>query len=227
MQDGDFVSVDYVGRVKGTNDIFDLTIEEVAKKENVFNPKVKYKPVTLIVGGGFILRGLDDALRDMKVGERKTFEVTPERAFGERKDEMVKPIPAARFKEQNIEPFPGAVINIGELRGRIVSVDGGRVKVDFNHPLAGKTLVYDLEVKASVDKQDEKVKSVVFYFTGLDDVDAKVSEGAAEIRIMKDVDVVRPVKSMIADTAMKWCGVDKVRFIETFERTPERQAKAG
>ena len=99
MQDGDFVSVDYVGRVKGTNEIFDVTIEDVAKKENVFNPKIKYKPVTLVVGGGFILHGLDEALHDMKVGERKTFEVAPEKAFGERRDELMKPIPAARFKE--------------------------------------------------------------------------------------------------------------------------------
>jgi FKBP-type peptidyl-prolyl cis-trans isomerase 2 len=217
MKDGDFVSVDYVGRIKGTDEIFDLTLEDVAKKENVFNPKIKYKPVTLIVGGGFILRGLDDALREMKVGERKTFEVAPDKAFGEKRDDMMKPIPAARFKEQNIDPFPGAVINVGELRGRIVSMDGGRVKVDFNHPLAGKTLVYDLEVKAMVENAEERVKSIVFYFTGLDEVDAKVAGGAAEITILKDVDVVRPVKSMVAENVMKWCGVGKVRFVETFE----------
>lgn len=226
MKDGDFVSVDYVGRVKGTNEIFDLTMEDVAKKEDAYNPKIKYKPVTLIVGGGFILRGLDDALKDMKVGEHKTFEVAPDKAFGERKDEMVKPMPLARFKEQRIEPFPGAVINIGELRGRIVSVDGGRVKVDFNHPLAGKTLVYDFEVKAAVEKPEEKIKSIVFYFTGIDDVDARVSDGAAELEILRDVDIVRPVKSMIAETAIRWCGVDKVKFIESFEHKAEKPDKA-
>jgi len=222
MQDGDFVSVDYVGRIKGTNEIFDVTIEDVAKTEKVHNPKIKYKPVTLIVGGGFILRGLDDALHEMKVGEHKTFEVVPEKAFGERRDELIKPLPLARFKEQNIEPYPGAVINIGEMRGRITSVDGGRVKVDFNHPLAGKTLVYDLEVKAAVEKAEEKVKSLVFYFTGMDEVDVKVADKTADIIILKDVDVVRPVKSMVAENVMKWCGVDKVRFVETFEQKAEK-----
>jgi FKBP-type peptidyl-prolyl cis-trans isomerase 2 len=135
---------------------------------------------------------------------------------------MVKFIPLARFKEQNIDPFPGAVINIGELRGRIASMDGGRVKVDFNHPLAGKTLVYDLAVKGMVEQQDEKVKSLVFYFTGLEDVDVKVADGAADISILKDVDVVRPVKSMIAENAMKWCGVRAVRFVETFGPKAEK-----
>ena len=220
MKDGDFVQVDYVGRVKGTNEIFDLTMEDVAKKENIYNPKIKYRPVTLIVGGGFILRGLDEALKNMTVGERKTFEVAPDKAFGERRGDMVKPLPLARFKEQNMDPFPGAVINVGELRGRIMSVGGGRVKVDFNHPLAGKTLEYDLEIKALVEKQDERVKSIVFYFTGMDDVDVTVADGAAEIKILKDVDVVRPVKSVIAENAMKWCGVNKVKFVETFENAP-------
>ena len=222
MKDGDFVQVDYVGRIKGTNEIFDLTNEDVAKKENVYNPKITYKPVTLIVGGGFILRGLDEALKGMKVGERKTFEVAPDKAFGDRRDNMVKPLPLARFKEQNIDPFPGAVMTIGELRGRIISADGGRVKVDFNHPLAGKTLEYDLEIKALVEEQSEKVKSIVFYFTGIGDVDAKVADGTAEINILKDVDVVRPVKSIIAETAIKWCGVNKVKFVETFENKPEK-----
>jgi len=222
MKDGDFVQVDYVGRVKGTNEIFDLTKEDVAKKENVYNPKITYKPVTLIVGGGFILRGLDEALKNMKVGERKTFEVAPDKAFGDRRDDMVKPLPLARFKEQNINPFPGAVINIGELRGRIMSVDGGRVKVDFNHPLAGKTLEYDLEIKALVEKQDEKVRSIVFYFTGIDEADVTIADGVAEISMLKDVDVVRPVKSMIAENAMKWCGLSKVKFVETFEDKPEK-----
>jgi len=222
MKDGDFVSVDYVGRVKGTNEIFDLTLEDVAKKENVHNPKILYRPVTLIVGGGFILRGLDEALRGMNVGDRKTFEVAPDKAFGERREDMVKPIPEARFKDQGIDPYPGAVISVGELRGRIVSADGGRVKVDFNHPLAGKTLVYELEVKSLVEKPEDKVKSVVFYFTGMDDTDVKVADGVAEIAILRDVDVVRPVKSVIAENAMKWCGVGKVRFVETFEHKAEK-----
>jgi FKBP-type peptidyl-prolyl cis-trans isomerase SlyD len=91
------------------------------------------------------------------------------------------------------------------------------VKVDFNHPLAGKTLEYDLEIKALVEKQDEKVKSIVFYFTGIDDVDVKVADGTAEISVLRDVDIVRPVKSLIAENALKWCGVNKVKFVETFE----------
>lgn len=232
MKPGDFVEVDYVGRVKGTGEVFDVTKEGVAKKEGVHNPKTSYKPVVLIVGADFIIKGLDEALRGMKVGEKKKVDVPPAKAFGERKEELVKTIPSSKFKEQNLDPVPGAVVNIGNLRGRIMSADGGRVRVDFNHPLAGKTLEYEIEVKSVVKESTEKVKAVVKYFTGIEEVDVACEATLAEINIKKDVDVVRPVKKMISDAVIKWCYVKKVKFVETFEsdepeaKPSEKKAKA-
>ncbi len=222
MKPGDFVEVDYVGRVKETGEVFDLTKEDVAKKENVYNPNAKYGPVVLIVGADFILKGLDEALQKMEVGESKKIEIPPEKAFGERREELVKIIPSARFKEQNLTPTPGAIVNIGVMKGTIVSVSGGRVKVDFNHPLAGKTLVYDLEIKSQIKDPNEKVKAVVKYFTGIDEVDVAIQEREVEINIKKQVDVTRPIKSMIADAVIKWCDVDKVKFAEVFEKKTEK-----
>ncbi len=218
MKPGDFVEVDYVGRIKGTGEIFDLTLEEVAKKENIHNPKANYSPVVLILGSGFIIKGLDEALRKMKVGEKKKIEIKPEDAFGQKRDELVKLLPESRFKGQKVDPFPGAVINIGNMRGKIVSVDGGRVKVDFNHPLAGKVIEYNIEVKSLVKKQDDKIKAVVKYFTGVDDVEVSVKDNTAEIIVKKDVDIVRPVKSMVAENVIKWCGVENVKISEIFEK---------
>lgn len=225
MKVGDFVEVDYIGKIKETGEIFDLTKEDVAKKEGVHKPKTSYKPVVLIVGADFIIRGLDEALRDMKVGEKKNVAIPPAKAFGERKDELIKTIPSSKFKEQNLDPFPGSVVNIGNMRGRIMSVDGGRVRVDFNHPLAGKTLEYDIEIKSTVKEKPEKVKAVVNYFTGIEEVDVVCKGAEAEINIKKDVDVARPVKKMVSDAVIKWCGVDKVKFVEVFEKSqPEAES---
>lgn len=218
MKPGDFVEVDYVGKIRDSGEIFDLTKEEVAKKEGVHNPKTSYKPVVFIVGADFIIKGLDEALRGMKVGEKKTVDVPPAKAFGERKDELIKIIPSSKFKEQNLDPFPGSVVNIGNMRGRIMSVNGGRVRVDFNHPLAGKTLEYEIEIKSTVKEKDEKVKAVVKYFTGIEEVDVVCKGAEAEINIKKDVDVARPVKKIVSDATIKWCGVDKVKFVEVFEK---------
>jgi len=219
MKPGDFVEVDYTGRIKDSGEIFDLTKEDIAKKENVYRPDVLYGPVVLIVGADFIIRGLDEALRGMDVGDKKNVEIPPEKAFGEKKDELVKLIPAARFKEQNLDPVPGAIVNIGVTKGVIQSISGGRVKVDFNHPLAGKTLEYEIEIKSKVTDQKERIKAIVKYFTGIDEVDVVVKAEETEIEIKKKVDVARPVKSMMANAITKWCGLDKVKFIEVFEKS--------
>jgi FKBP-type peptidyl-prolyl cis-trans isomerase 2 len=219
METGDFVQVDYVGRIKDSGEIFDLTNEALAKEQKIFNPKVAYKPVVLILGADFIIKGLDEALRGMKVGEKKKVDIPPEKAFGERKEEMVQVVPEAKFKGQDMEPFPGAVVSLGNnMRGRIISVAGGRVRIDFNHPLAGKTLEYELELKSVIEKKDDKIKAVVEYFTGVTDVEVKIVGQDGEVSIMKDVDIVRPLKSMIAENAIKWCGVERVKFIETFDK---------
>jgi FKBP-type peptidyl-prolyl cis-trans isomerase 2 len=220
MEIGDFVEVDYVGRIKGTNEIFDLTKEEVAKKEKFYSPRVSYKPVVLILGADFIIKGLDEALRGMKVGEKKTIDVPPEKAFGNRKDELVQTVPASKFKGQETEPFPGATITIGNMRGRILSVDGGRIKIDFNHPLAGKTLEYEIELRTVIEKKEEQVKAVFEYFTGIKEVDALCKGLEADVTVMKDVDVVRPIKSMVAQAVIKWVkGVETVKFIEVFDKS--------
>ena len=116
MKAGDFVEVDYVGRIKESGEVFDLTREDIAKQENVFDPKFPYKPVVLIVGSDFIIKGLDEALKGMNVGENKKVDIPPEKGFGERKAELVKTVPLSKFKEQDTKPYPGAVVNVGNLK---------------------------------------------------------------------------------------------------------------
>ena len=221
MKLGDFVEVDYVGRVKESGEIFDLTKEGVAKKQNVFNPNTKYGPVVFIVGADFLMRGMSEALQSMKVGEKKTVVITPDKAFGQKNMELVKMIPLARFKEQNMDPVPGAIIDVGAMKGTIVSVSGGRVKVDFNHPLAGKALEYDLEIKSQITDTNQKIKSVAKYFTGLgdEDVGVKFGKSVAEIEIKKKVGVARQVKLMIAKSVVEWCGAETVKFVDVFEKS--------
>jgi FKBP-type peptidyl-prolyl cis-trans isomerase 2 len=220
MKAGDFVYVNYVGKVKGAEEIFDLTDEKVAKEKNIYNEKFKYRPVPLIIDSNFMIRGLNEALKKMEVGEKKTIAIEPADGFGDRKTELIKIIPEARFKEQNIDANPGTVVNISGVRGRIMSMDGGRVRVDFNHPLAGKILEYDLEITSQITDDTEKLFALVNYFVGAEkeDVDLAIANGIAEIKIKKEAEITHDIKQMIANNAMKWIGViKKVRFIDEFE----------
>jgi FKBP-type peptidyl-prolyl cis-trans isomerase 2 len=213
MKDGDFVTIDYIARTKDNGEIFDLTKEDVAKKEGMYSEKVRYGPVTFIVGANFVIPGLDEALHGMAVGEKKTVDIPEDKAFGKRSEDLVKLIQESQFKQQNADIVPGAFISMNNIRGRIVSVSGGRVKVDFNHPLAGKVLVYEIEVKGVITEKAERVKAVVSYFTGKQ-MPVKVEKDA---EIEATADMRREVKEIIANTISKWVGIDTVRFVDVFK----------
>jgi len=123
MQKGEFVRISYIGRVNG--EIFDLTDEDVAKREKIFNPRIKYKPVPVIVGAGFVIPGLDEELEKMKVGEKKKVTIPAEKAFGQRKKELVKVVPESAFKKQNFKPKAGLIV---DFSGTIVKKSWGKFR---------------------------------------------------------------------------------------------------
>ena len=222
MESGNFVYINYVGRIKETGEIFDLTKEDVAKKEKIYSEKIKYGPAPFIVDAGFVIRGLNDCVKGMEVGEKKEVEIEPERGFGERSEHMIKIIPEARFKEQNMDIAPGSFVTVNNFRGKVLSIDGGRVKIDFNHPLAGKTLLYEIEIIKKIEDEDEKVKAVVYYFTGLqnNEIDVKVDGNFAEIELKEKIDLPLNLKKAMADQIIMWVkGREKIRFVESYEKS--------
>jgi len=96
--------LDFVGRIKDTGVIFDLTMEDVAKQEGVYNPSINYGPVPVIVGEGNVIRGVDEKLEGAEVGKKITFDVPPEKAFGKRDPRLIKIYSMAEFKKQGITP---------------------------------------------------------------------------------------------------------------------------
>ncbi|MCS7093781.1 MAG: FKBP-type peptidyl-prolyl cis-trans isomerase [Candidatus Aenigmarchaeota archaeon] len=220
MQKGDFVYIRYVGRIKESGEIFDLTDEEVAKKEGIYNPEVRYGDIPIIIGANFIIPGLEEEIEKMNVGEKKTVEIQPAKAFGERRDELIKTFPEIEFRKQNIEPRVGEYITVNGISGRIISVNGGRVKVDFNHPLAGKTLVYEVEVTKLIVDLKEKIYAILKYFANLDErtVEVKINGNELEIEI-KEIRVNSKMKDEILKTIFKWLTeIKRVKFSETFEK---------
>ncbi|MFH1229684.1 MAG: FKBP-type peptidyl-prolyl cis-trans isomerase [Candidatus Aenigmatarchaeota archaeon] len=206
MQTNDFVIVNFSGKIKETNFEFD-------KGENL----------PLVVGVNYTLKGVDKALATMNVGEKKTVEILPEDGFGKRDEKLLRLVPMSEFKKHNTEPFPGMVLDADNMRGKVISVSGGRVKVDFNHPLSGKTLIYDLEVKEKLEGTENKVKGLLRMYTGSDDK-IKVIPKDKEIEIELPPLVNSLYKKKIADDVMRFIGFEKVKFVEVFEK-PKPEAK--
>lgn len=216
MENGDFVYVDYVGRIKDTNEIFDLTKEDVARKEGIYDEKIRYEPIPVIVGAGLLLRGLEEEIKKMKVGERKVVEIPPEKAFGERNENLVKLVPYSIFKKNNVEPKVGDFVTVNGLRAKVLSVSGGRVKLDFNHPLAGKTLVYEVEVKEKIEDLKEKVKAVFSYFLKFDEEKIELKIVDKKLEVVLKIDMPKSIRKRIAELLIKWTELEKVAFIEEY-----------
>ncbi len=215
MQKGDFVKINYIGRLE-SGEIFDLTYEDVAKKENILNPKIKYGPVPVIIGAGFVIKGLERALEDMNMDEKRSVTIKPEDAFGERDPKLVKILQKKVFEQQNVEPKQGMVVDFGNMKGRIQSVTGGRVRVDFNNPLAGKTLKYELEVVEKIEDNEGKVKAIGEFF-GVDDLKAKFSE---DVELETKYKLPLEIKERIIYLVMKFIATEtkKVKFVEVYDR---------
>ncbi|MCG6659485.1 FKBP-type peptidyl-prolyl cis-trans isomerase [Halomonas campisalis] len=107
------------------------------------------QPATFQVGDGNLPPGFEQPLKGMTDGESGSYEITPEHAFGQHNPQNIQMIDRSDFEE--IEPEVGTVMSFadaagGELPGVITRVDDKQVEVDFNHPLAGRTLTFEVEV---------------------------------------------------------------------------------
>ena len=96
---GSLIQVDYTAKVKDTNEVFETTIEADAKKHSIHDPNIKYQPKLVSIGEAWVLKGLDDALANTNVGEKKTVEVPPDKGFGERDSGKVRMIPLRKLGE--------------------------------------------------------------------------------------------------------------------------------
>nr|MBI4156924.1 peptidylprolyl isomerase [Candidatus Woesearchaeota archaeon] len=161
VEKGNFIEIDFIAKIKDENKIFDLTNEEVAKKEKIYNKNFSYKPLIICLGENHLLKGLDKALIGKEVGNEYTIDVSPEDGYGKKHAQLIQLVSTNVFTRQNIKPFPGLQVQIDNMFGLIKTVSGGRTLVDFNHPLAGKTLEYKVKILRVIQDDNEKIKSLL------------------------------------------------------------------
>lgn len=226
MENGQFVKIDYVGRVKETNEIFDLTNENAAKENKLHDPKMRYGPVTVIIGERMILPGLEEEIKKMEMGEKKTIELSPDKAFGERDSRLLKTFGESQFKRQEMNPVPGLMVELNGIRGRVMSVSAGRVSVDFNHPLSGKTLIYEIDIKEIVSQDVEKAESLVQIYSNID-AEAEIDANTLTIKLPELSDIRAEAKKKITESVFKWLKADAVKFEETYKKPQEQAKKAA
>ena len=151
------IRLDYKAYLADMDKLYDTTDEAAAKDAGIYNEKVKYEPMSYIVGSKKLFPALDKAIADAKVGEEFTVEVPCEEGAGVRNPKLIETHSVKDFYRQEINPYPGLTVSLGNRTGTVMSVGAGRVKVDFNNPLAGHDLTFEVEILKIEDAPEDFV----------------------------------------------------------------------
>lgn len=219
---GSLILVDYTSKVKDTNEVFETTLEEEAKKHSIHDHNIKYQPKLISVGESWVLKGFDDALANATAGEQKTVEVPPEKGFGERDKGKVRMIPLRKLGEDAEKVSVGDTIEIDQKKGIIRFIGSGRVQIDFNHRFAGKTILYDFKVVKALETDDDKILGLLKRHMPVEDskLNFKKSDKTVDITIPEEIfraDGLQIIKHFIQTEIFKFIpSLEKVNFVETY-----------
>ena len=127
---------------------FSLTLDDGTVIDSTF----ERKPATFVMGDGSLLAGFEKKLLNMQAGQRQTYTILPEEGFGQPNPNNVQEFKRSEFGK-DIELAEGLVINFadasqGELPGVVKAIADDTVTVDFNHPLAGREISFEVEIIA-------------------------------------------------------------------------------
>ncbi|MEM1599200.1 MAG: peptidylprolyl isomerase [Sulfolobaceae archaeon] len=162
FKNNDFIYIEYTAKIKDSGELVDTTSEEEAKKANIYDENKTYGPKLVILGENRLIKGLEEALYNFNLNEEKEIEIPPEKAYGERDNSKIKIVSLGELKRQGITPAPNKVLRLSDGSFAIIrSVSGGRVVLDLNHPLAGKTLVYKIKVVKVLENPKDKISALI------------------------------------------------------------------
>jgi peptidylprolyl isomerase len=228
---GDFVLVEMTGRAVETDEVFETTDEELAKTEGIHDENRTYGPKLVVVGEGYVLKGLDDRLPGLKLGETGEVEIPPEEAFGERNPENVKTLPYRILRSKGVNPV-GVNPVVGqqiELDGRsamVRSVGAGRVQLDYNHPLAGRKIVYHVKATVRYEGDEEKIRALIgrrFFGVDLEKFKLKMLKKKVRIQIPDEIffgeNIQIAKRGVAVDVQRYFEDVDEVEYTEVIQRS--------
>jgi peptidylprolyl isomerase len=232
----DFILIDYVAKVKETGEVFDTTKEDVAKKEHLYKEGELYEPKLIIIGENWVLQALDDSLATFEQEKPNTVEISPDKAFGPRDPEKVRLVPLRRLTEKGITPQLGARIEYNGKLATVRTIGAGRVQLDFNPALAGKTLVYEVTITKKLEAIEEKLAALLHRRIPLVEApkfDLKIKKTEIDVTMPEDAFYLEGIqvakRGLALDIQKFFPDISAVKFIEEFKRpkpaVPTAEAK--
>jgi len=220
IKKGDFIEIEYTGRVKEGNIIFDTTDEKTAKENGLYSKGASYGPVVVCLGQEQLLKGLEEELEGKETGKEYTIELPPERAFGKKNAKLIRMIPYSVFKKQGIEPQPGLQVNVDGMIG-VIKTAGGRCLVDFNNPLSGRDIVYQIKVNKIITDDKEKISSFIKLSLNLKEASVEIKENKAEIKLKTELP--KEIQDKIKEKLLPL--IPNIKEVKFTKKEEKKQAK--
>jgi peptidylprolyl isomerase len=232
VKPGDFLLVNFTLKVKESGETVDTTYDAVAKDAHLHREDATYGPRFIILGEGWLPKGLEDSLVGADIGKQTTVELPPDKGYGPRDPSKMRLVPLRRFRDQGI-PNPGAQIELDGRPAIVRAVGAGRVQVDYNHPLAGRTLIYDVSIEKVVEDGNEKVLNIISKrIPEVDKAKFTVERNDAELTVevpeeafyLSGLQVAK--KSVTSDIQKYFPDIETISFREVFKKpTPKAETE--
>ena len=226
VKEGDFLLLEMTGKAVETGDVFDTTDEELAKEEGIYDENRTYGPRLVVVGESYVLKGLDDKLPGLKLEESAEVEIPPEDAFGERNLDNVRTMPFRMLRSKGVNPVVGQQVEMDGRTAQVRSVGAGRVQLDYNHPLAGRKIVYEVKPTARYEGNEEKIRALIgrrFFGIDLDLFTIKLLKKKVRIEIPDEIffgENIQIAKRGVAmDIHRYFEDVDEIEYNEIIKRS--------
>ena len=210
VKKGEFIKIEYTAYDENGN-VFDSTKGDIAKSLHG-----KEGALLVVFEYDRLVPGLEEGLQNMKKGEKKELHLLPEHAFGNRNKNMIRIMSQFDFLRNDITPVPGLSVHVDTEHGRqfgvIKSSSGGRVLVDFNHPLAGKKVKYIIELIDVITDPVQKVESILADASILGKVKLEKDDVKIELKGQKDMNEINKYLETVIPRVID--GIKKVEIIE-------------
>jgi FKBP-type peptidyl-prolyl cis-trans isomerase 2 len=218
VKNGDFIKIDYIESVDGQ--VIAATDKDVATEKGIFDEEGQYGPHLIVVGAGQLVKGFEEELTGKDIGYCGRVEIPPESAFGLRDPKKIEIVPINRFKDK--KPVPGMRVGVENKVGTVTRVIGRKVSVDFNHPLADRTLVYEYKINEFIEDRQEKLNALIKTFAHMD-LETEIKDDVAIIAVQWELSYYKEwvmIRRGLADMIIQHLGLKEVDYVE--KHTGER-----
>ncbi|AGB49200.1 FKBP-type peptidyl-prolyl cis-trans isomerase [Methanomethylovorans hollandica DSM 15978] len=226
IEKGDFIKITYTGRFED-GQVFDTTSEEIAKENGIFNPRGIYGGDVVIVGSGHTIKGLDEDFVDKEVGYTGTLEIPPEKAFGVHNPALVESVSITKVATQlkDTRAYPGMEVEVDGKKGVVQKIIGRRLRVDFNHSLAGRAVTYEYTIEKKLDDSEEKARGLLALYTGASNMDMEITPELIRVIIPIEFSFNQRwliSKGRIAHELIENLGISNLEFVEKYPYAPNK-----